>query len=415
MKNTPMYTTLAALLLAIAAFSPAQAQQAPELPADWPDWLKQDMSREADIDQFTPFSVAGEAFRGRVPGKLSAKPVEDSGSWYLASRLPDAGLMECWVFEEEQDPATLMRNLGQYVVDASVQGQGQATTRQLFGVSADVIGGIPLYTLEWLYTVGEAPDTLVGLAKLRSAQFHGFTLACSHNSLGFRQTFSRVFEQLVASVQSESGTPLPYFEEVYLLSIGGSSVGFSRESFVLDEEGDTEITSLESMLVAVDAVSLSTSDTWGKSYSNAKGELINAYESTVENGELTVDMALGWSDGGWVSSGTLQGKEFSATIDGPELPGSSLAINRAVRELVASEADASTSFHMWLPSVDPGNFFATTLTIDKPGNTGVMTQGPLEFDLVYGASGTLESATADLGGVMLRLDRVWHRGEIPGK
>ena len=404
----------AGALVALAILQGEAVLAQAEISPTWPDWLVKDMARETLVREAFPLSLADKRFVGRMPGTPLEQRTEDEDSWYVASDLGDAGVMECWVFDTEQDPATLSSELGQLLIQTAAGDAPQPPAAQVYDLDAGHLDGRPYYALEWLYTLGTPPEARIGLVKLRTALVGDFTLSCAHNHLGYRQTFGNLFQQLVGSLSVKSASTEPYYQELFIQSIAGRRIGFSLESFRLDPEGDTEVVSIESMILPVDASSLTASDTWRKSFSNPDGSMINAYVYSAENGEVVTDMSLAWGDKQWQVSGSLMGKAFSGVISAENMPMSSLGFFHGMRELMRDPDATVFEYRSWMPSVDPTSFITATVTVDKPDNNGTLQTGPLIFQGEFGSEGTVESMAMNMGGISMLLERAWHRGDLPG-
>lgn len=403
--------TLCAIALLGSHLLPGSFAQA-ESPADWPDWLKQEMKKEANVADTSPFSLAEAGVSGKISGVIDDAPIKDDNSWYFSAKLGAAGIVECWLFTEERDPASLTTNLGRYVIDVSNSESEQSPSKQVYGLDAGHIDGNPYFAVDWLYSVGAPPNARIGLSKLRTALVDGYTVACSHNRLGYRETFNDVFQRLVASLIVKNSAIAPYYEEIYITSIAGRNVGFSRETYTLDGDGDTRIVSVESMLVPVDASSLITSDTWRTSYSTPSGEMINGYVASVENGQLVRDIALNSKDGEWHVSGSLMDKPIEGTISSEQVPLSSLGFNLALQGLIQDSSRNKFDYYSWIPSADPVNFVLSTFETGKDRRTGTLTTGPLVFSIQLNEDGVPKALQTNIGGVDMVMNHAWHSADL---
>jgi hypothetical protein len=405
---------LTALVIAFSTYSanarePAEAQALPE-------WFTTAMAQEKSKLKSTKVSVGDGFFTSQMAGKRMGKPQPLDGGWYMQSNIGTASPLECWVFESTVDPATLAANVAKAGMQSAEQANGKLDNLQLHSVDAGAYDNAPYLALEWLYTVGEPPNALAGLAKVRVAVLPGATLACGHNMMGFRETFANAFETMVrqAKVSTE---PTHYYEEVLVQKIGGQPVGFAHTTFTLDEDGDTNILMLESMLIPVDGATLTTSDTWHSAFSRTDGSLINQVTATSENGELTTQLALEpMGDGTWAVSGVFQGKEVYEEIPGNAQPMSEIGQMHAVQHLLADDEAGDVTMTVWVPTADPTRFLEAGVSMPAEGRDegyGTLTLGPLAIAAQFDQSGSLLTGRMDAGPADMVMERVWADGTPP--
>ena len=252
-------TIFAATFLVVFLNYGAAAQDSTSAEA-WPDWMQKAMAAEKRKLRFSKVSLGDGYLTTRMAGKPIGKPQELEGGWYLSSNIGADAALECWFFSTPVDPATLATNIASASMQSSEQANGRLDNQSIHFVDAGAYDSAPYLALEWFYSVGEAPNTLVGLAKVRVAAIDGATVGCAHNLVGYRETFADAFEKLVREAQVSSNEPAHYYEEVVVQKISGQPVGFAHTTFTRDAEGDTNIVMQESMIIPVDGSTLSTTD-----------------------------------------------------------------------------------------------------------------------------------------------------------
>ena len=173
----------------------------------WPDWLVDGMAREiADLES-QALSVADGKYRFRLAGE-SGEPVEFDGGWYFESDIGADAPLECYLYTEEKDLATFIVNLANMTMEAQGEAYGSpAGDPSLFTVDAGAIDDAPYLALEWVYTLGEAPNLLIGLVKARAAVNGDVVQACVHNLVGYRDTFEAAFDEFVRSAEVPDRVP----------------------------------------------------------------------------------------------------------------------------------------------------------------------------------------------------------------
>ena len=402
--------TGALILLSTISVPLATAQ---EVPDNWPDWLKQAMAKESPgLDQ-QAVRLGDGYLSSRLRGKALGEAAEIEDGWYLTSDIGAGVPLECWIFRSTVDSAALVTNIANMSIGATEEANGPEQSRNVYFLDMGEVAGSPYIALEWLFTAGESPDTVVGLTKVRVAQKGDSTIACGHNAVGHRETFSGAFEELVSAAEIPSNGPGPDYEEIHVHRLGGQAVGISHSTFTMDAENDTAIHRAETMLFPVDSSTLSTSDSWTTAWSNPDGGLINQVVATVENGDVTVSLELSPNEAGdWSVSGQFQGKELNGEISGDVVPISEVGQMRAVTALFDDDERDSVTLKAWLPEADPLSFVDGTVSVGE-GGAGAIELGPVRIDAEFDRSGSVRRGEMDIGGINVVIDRVWRRGELP--
>ena len=412
MSRSPHHRATHAALLILSSLllgmTTSYAQQAD----DWPDWLKDAMAKESGQLKSVAVSAADGQYRFQLAGEAKAPGAFDGG-WYFESDIGSEAPLECYLFSDDTDLATLVVNLAEVNIEANAAANsGPVGNRSVYALDAGAIEGAPYLAIEWMYTVGEAPKALLGYTKVRAAIRGDVVLACSHNFLGYRETFANAFAEFVRSAEQPEAEMVPYYQEVALQSIGGQRMGVTHVTYSRDADGDSMINMTSSSLVPVGPASINSSDSSTISWSTAEGELINVFMADSENGELVSNMRLDRNDDGdWVSSGTYQGKEIEHVIDGSLQPLSELGQMRVVKSLFESD-DTEAFFQLWIANADPTRFLEGRLQRDNTMVTdaGTLSLGPLSFDARFDDDGALRRATTRMGAAEMTIDRVWTQG-----
>ncbi|MDH3532204.1 MAG: hypothetical protein OEO82_04690, partial [Gammaproteobacteria bacterium] len=273
LRRRAAHAALFILSPAVLGMSASHAQQA----NDWPDWLKAAMAEESENLTSATVSAADGLYRFQLAGK-PATPDAFDGGWYFESDIGSAAPLECYLFSDDTDLATLVVNLAEVNIEANAAANsGPVGNRSVFALDAGAIEGAPFLAIEWMYTVGEAPKALLGFTKVRAAIQGAIVLACSHNFLGYRETFANAFADFVRSAEQPAVEMAPYYEEVATQSIGGQRMGITRVTYSRDADGDSLINMISSSLVPVGPASINSSDSSTISWSTPGGELINVF------------------------------------------------------------------------------------------------------------------------------------------
>jgi hypothetical protein len=300
-------------------------------------------------------------------------------------------------------------------IEAVAGARDKAGNRRVFHIGAGEVAGLPYLALEWIYTIEQDGQTMVGFTKVRAATKGERAFVCNHNYLGYRETFASAFAEFVAKTEVSDPTPQPFYEEIARLDMNGFGAGISYASYTTDEDGDIKMQLAEASIMPVDPATIATSDSYSVTYSTPDGEMINALDIGVENGEITSNMALQRDDdGNWVSAGTLQGKELTTRIDGALEPATEWRQIQVAKDLFAGE-ETSASLLVWVPTVDPTRLLEASMTRDdaEVERQAILTLGPISYTGRFDASGNLENAAMTIGPMSLDIERIWSRGSLP--
>lgn len=409
-----MYPTMigrpptAVLYLALLLFAaPAGAQQDM---SGWPEWLRSAMAAESKRVRSKKHDFADGA-SVKLPGKVTNSQAVESG-WYFVADIGAGGSIECYVFTSEPELASVSMQLGDGLIEFISDAYGPVGSKTLYELDAGAIEGVPYFALDWMFTVGEAPEAKASMSKVRAAANGELVQACSHTGLGYRETLDRVFRTFVTSLDYPRTAPAPYYREVVRLDFGEQPVGLIWFSYELDADGDTLIRYSDAQIVPVDTATVQTGDTVTTSFSYPDGRLINKSVGVVENGELTTFVELIPNDGLWEVSGTFQGKEIQTTLDGDIAPISELGQQFSAEEVIRGDSD-SVTVPVWIPEADPTSFLMATIErIDGDGrNNARFAMGPITMDVELDDTGSARTGSMQIGAATVTMERIHVEGK----
>ena len=401
------------ILIVAALLFAAGAQAADPTSLDgWPDWVKEDMQKEVRRLKFKTIETPDGKVSVKLPGK-TARPEPYEDTWFFSSEFKAGVAMTCYAITASRDLATLANVVAESNI-GSVAPEGTLRDRYIHYIDTGEVAGIPWLALEWLYTVQGEEQLLIGFTKVRVAGKGQRAFACGHNTLGYRDSFERAFNEFVSSAAIASDEAEPFYEEIAQIKMNMPGAGFAYTSYNYDEDGDIRMYLAESALMPVDAATLTTNDDYTISYTDPDGNLINSISIMVENGELTGDLSLSYEEErGWVSAGKLQGKEVDFAIGTEVEPTSEWQQLAIARDLFGGDA-ATATVKAWVPGVDPSSLLDATMTRDdaEVERQAIMQLGPLRYTGRFAESGNLVDAVMNIGPVSMHIERIWSRGSL---
>ncbi len=362
-----------------------------------------------------PLESVEADFATRILGKL-ALPIEILEDGSGTSVVIDIGTprsVECFFFADELDLAAALIDYSKLAFEEFSSQLGAIEKTQVSEVEAGAIDGAPMFSVEWIYTVGGGNGHL----KHRVASVADRSVYCRHLETGYRKTFARLFEEIVRNLRYPS-TPRrkPFYESVVRVLFSKRPVGVERTAFYEHDEGDVRLERSSHLLLPVDGQTLMASDIVDVQFSTREGMLINAVHVQSENGGLTANLALDPSDNGWKVYGMLQEKEFASEFTGSRIH-SMLGDGKAVRQLVQKgEAGASIELGSWLPEVSPA---AVTTGVVKmkgkrdDGHYNVdVSVGPLLVRTIVDDQGETVAGQTKFGQLEFEMVQIFQRGRF---
>jgi hypothetical protein len=386
-------------------------------PLEEPPWLAEARAREAAPQKERALAAKG-AFRARVAAEVQVAPVRDEETWVFALGIGSEAPIECWAHDSDLDLASSLVAFSDSTFEAISQHFGEVSARRIEGVDAGALAGGPFLAVDWLYRIGDGGDARIGQIKHLAVSRQGRTLYCQHNELGYEATFRRVVEGLVRTLAYEKkATPKTYYEEVSVFSVHEMRVGVQHVTLALDEEGDTRIDLRASTLVPADAESFQASDSYGVEFARRDGTLINQAHVESVNGELSTNLKLDPTEGGWKVHGTFQTKPIEVQLDAAQPLRSWLGEVLSVRREIAKKGvGGEVVLARWVPDADPTRALEERITIlEKVAGDRfrtLLSLAGIEAEVLADRSGSAASGSIDLGHIQMRFERIFAHGKL---
>jgi len=377
-----------------------------ELNSALPDWAVAELKRESDASEQL-ILVLGDEHRFSLLGNLDNKPEwnDENGYWYFEVNYQGESPLECFVFNQDEEPMSRLASLHDTVLKWYKPETTTVDSRIIVRSGLHVQNDSPVAGLDYfLGMTDEAGESTIGLSQGYASYKQDHVLSCVGITFGYRETIARIFNELVDSWElRDADLAQPYYRELYVMKLENYSVGFADISFEKDSDGDTAIRSLMSVMVKTDDQSVTTSDESRLEYSTPEGFLINAYATSVENGELTQSVAISPGDNDeWFVEGSMQGKSIDYTIKSAALPTSMLGDYQAVRNLIEDTQLSTIESVTWIESLDPSTFTTTTTNIKKRETDKNLVEtitGPLKVDAIVNDAASAISMRTQMGGI----------------
>jgi len=385
----------------------------PESDKGLPKWMQDALARESNTPfKPTPYSLDDIGVNLMLPGKPQGKLLDTGTSKYIRFDIDAGQTMGCEVYYEEFDPAFSITRLAEINLKETSEKIGKVNSKFLYFTDSGAYESHPYHALEWIANLGSGSKRKLALLKYRLAIIGDFGLVCQHPEVGYQKTFENAFKFLVENFEYKNSVNPPYRVEVASASINNKVIGFYLEKYTEDDDGDTIVSIVSSMLVPNTNQSLTAIDRHTLTFSTPQGEVINSYKSSVENGELEYELALDFDNDRdkWIVSGEFKGKEFEHTLEHDAYLDSSLGQRMVLQQLVESDDSISDQLYFWDPNLDPATVNRSTLTLNKrtgEERTATHNMGPVEVNSIVDSKGSIRQSSVEMGSQLVVIKRLW--------
>ncbi len=379
---------------------------------DLPSWFTKSLAREKLLKTRSTFKLKEFNVNKKVKGKLKLVDVAD-GTWYYNIDIGASSPVECYILSEFDGPANSLYAILDNALTVGIPelNKKPLSSKHNLALGSGVINGTPYLLLDILYVVGEGDQKVSGVLKGLSAETGDTLQICMHNEIGYRKTFFSAFESFVEAI-SEKQTKPEFFDTVMQFTLNDIPVGYSRERFSKDAEGDIQIELESSILIPVDASSISRVDTESKSWSTPDGALINENVYSIENSALSASLSLSSEEDKWKVDGELQGKEVEYELEYTDWLLSNYGSYLALLALNKSD-EISAEYNMWLSDADPSSSLKVSINkvLDNPESNFKMDMGPLEVKFLADDNGVFLNGTMEQGPMKMKLKQLYVKGQ----
>lgn len=378
---------------------------------DFPKWFNDAIEKETELKQSSSFELKAFGVKSKVKGKLAL--IEGSeGYWYYNIDIGTSTPVECHVFTEFDGPANSLYNIIEHSLDATAsRNEKDISGKFNFAIDSGIVGDSPYLAFDTLYHLGKGKNKLSGIVKGRSMETEHSLQICVHNEIGYRETFQTVFESFVNGFITSEQDP-EFFEPVYKMTFNNIPIGYAREKYTTDADGDVSIKTDTAMLFPVNANEVSRSDSVSSSWSTPSGDLINGTEYSVENSTLASQFSIQYAEDKWQVEGQLQGKAVNAVLEHKEPLLSNFGSYLETATLRQSEED-SAGFKMWMADADPTAAVSVNIAKvkDDPTQNVKLTMGPMTVGYLADENGVFQRGSIKHGPLEMHLELIYSNGK----
>jgi len=327
--------------------APASAEPAPAPPSGKID-LKALAARELAPLSKQQVSAPDGSFTGEVEAAGAPTLQQEEGVLVMSVPLDTSSPLSCFVYAQPLDAGDSIYRL--------VQMAGQRTELQLVRTTdVRLIGDSPAVYAEAQYLVDTPRGKAAGQAKMMVYTHDQVPLVCTHDELGYAESFKRVTSGLAGSLKSAAGTPpAPRYFEFHVIRVKGHPVGFEKR-VMREVAGGARMTEVESsILLPRTPQELMVQDTVSSEVADKDGKLVARDYARARNGELDIQMSLEQVQGReYHYEGKHNGKDLNGNFTAPADLATDPATARLVRERLVPGKDKELTLHLYIPSANP--------------------------------------------------------------
>ena len=407
---------LVAASVALTSFvnTQANAQANAQAIADiMPDWFLDAQKQEAEIPASKNKLVIPELnVSASVLGNFELIK-KDEDYWYFTAELgkDEVSPVECYVFTETDGTANTLYKIVDYELDYIAEAFEQPVSyRFTHDLSIDVFDRTPYIALDTLYTLGEGNKAKSSIVKAIAAQTDQSSAVCIHNEIGYKQTFTTLAASFIGALATGDKSDL-FFESVHRMKMNGVPVGFLRERYAIDADGDVYTEVVNSFAIPVTESALTRSDITSFVWSYTDGSLISMNTYSQENEETQYSLSLWNTEGKWLVEGELQGKKIEETLahSGSILSGFGSYLTD--KKLLNSQ-ESSKEEVMWIADANPGavtKVVKSTINDTPKANIKAIT-GPMSMNYFSDENAVIQHGFVDMGPVNMEFDLIFAEG-----
>ncbi|WP_257461612.1 hypothetical protein [Archangium lipolyticum] len=340
-------------------------------------------------------SAPDGSFTGEVEAAGTPTIQQQEGFVVLSVPLGTRSPLTCFIYSEPLDAGAAVHRLLSKV--------GQHTDIQLArATDVRLIDDAPAVFAEAQYLVDTPQGKAVGQARLMVHVDDQVPLVCSHDELGYSESFVRITSALAGSLTSPSAgkRKASRYSEFHLVRVEGRPVGFEKR-VIRDSAGGAKLTEVEtSLLLPRTARELMVQDTVSTELSDKEGRLVARDYARSTNGELDIQMSLELVGGReYHYEGKHSGKDLRGTFTVKKDLSTGPGTARLVREQLLAGKKKELTLRVYDPAANP--VAPVDQVLRRESDTGrelKLEMGPLEATLTVDAQGMVEKAEVSFTG-----------------
>ncbi|MEM1264226.1 MAG: hypothetical protein AAGH76_17640 [Pseudomonadota bacterium] len=381
------------------------------------------LDRELPTLTFKTVTLGDNLIQLDVPKEMDPV-IQDvrTGIWSIYMKHPDEAFeLSCLVFFQTNFVANGIANLMQRSRDALVEleqvpdgteGTSGYLHSQFYGDNFDIV-----LDAESIAVFDRDTKNVAIYSRGAGGLLDDSTLVCVSSQFGYRETFTRIMQRMVASGVRPDLTTTPYFASVERVFLDDRPAGFNLlwlESISPDETFFW--TSSSTLSVGSSLAIITDSTTTGTS--TPTGTLVSGSTRTISMSGIQADIELSGDTGEpgvWTAKGQMNGEEVDQQVLTDQALLSPLGIQQAYLRSSTAPVGSSTSLTTWDPNKPDA---ITTNTVRRTAQGLALDYAPMvtvELDVDTDGSLKRSSYRVPAGDTTIRVRSERHHvaGHIP--
>lgn len=347
-------------------------------------------------------------FKGEVAAAAAPSVFRAQGYTRLVVPLGTEGALQCDVLAEPVDAGGTLRRL---VREAAQRVEVERVQVQDVVALAE---GAAL-VLEVRYQVDTGQGRAVGWLKVLLYASPVLPLVCTHDEVGYTQSFRRIATGLAESLRPGSGAPAgPYHTELHVVRLEGEPVGYEQRTVRRTVDGTLEVERVRSVVRERSPRELATEDTVSTEVVGEGGRLVSKRYARAVNGEVVLQVGLEHVQGPeYRYEGQQEGRQLSGKLRVESGLASEPGALEAVREQLLTGKRRELILQVYAPEEE-----ATAVVVQEwrrvEGEEGRVTRrvGAREVELSVDGQGVVRQEERTEGGQRLEQVRTRVRGTL---
>lgn len=347
-------------------------------------------------------------FKGEVEAVAAPSVFRARGYTRLVVPLGTEAALQCDVLAEPVDAGGALRRL---VREAAQRVEvEQVRLREVVALAE----GAAL-VLEVRYRVETRRGPAVGWLKVLLYASAVLPLVCTHDEVGYTQSFRRIATGLADSLRAGSGAPpAPYHSELHVVRLEGEPVGYEQRTVRRAVDGTLELERVRSVVRERTPRELATEDTVSTEVVGEGGRLVSRRYARAVDGQVVLQVGLEHVQGPeYRYEGQQEGKQLSGKLRVESGLASEPGALQAVREQLLTGQRRELSLQVYAPEED-----ATAVVVQEwrrvEGEEGLVTRrvGGREVEVSVDGQGVVRQVERTEEGERLEQVRTRVRGRL---
>lgn len=388
--------------------SPSSGATAEAAPAEKNADLKAQAAREAQGLTLKEVKGDGFSFVALSSDKSTVKKID--GGIEVEIPIGSSEAVDCTLLDEAPDAGAAVATLLKSIAE-----QGNLQIEKLGTTGLTVVGESPVMGYEAVYTIPQPGGKKgIGLFKMITQTRIDRTLVCTHDEIGYSQSFRQVAEKLFETFVGKEPAPSPSQVYIYENKLDGVTIGFLRLAVLPAKENQKLLMSSTLVAVPQSPTSISFNDIASAALVDNKGRIVSGnWASSAGPGEVQYQIKLERDKGNsFKYEGEAKGNPVKGEFRTKDANGLGCEISSAAKLGALAAKAGSFEQEEYAPSTNLTGATRIQYKHDKAAEANLINiSGGGDFSGKIDASGWFEQLTIPAGEHKITAQRVFQRAK----